>query len=95
METELRCFSKVILDVSQTFSKVIAPNILRASDFFSTVLPMVNGSDWGCIVRVMETIILLVLVVFNFIQQRWMNWTGLGMHCARPGDYHTFILTRI
>ena len=26
-------------------------NIIRLSDSFSTVPPIVNGGDWGCIVR--------------------------------------------
>ena len=37
---------------------------------FSTVPPIVNGGDWGCIVRNLETIIVLVLLAFNFIPQR-------------------------
>ena len=32
--------------------------------------PIVNGGDWGCIVRDLETIIVLVLIVFNFIRYR-------------------------
>ena len=48
----------------------VAPNITRSSDSFSTVPPMVNGGDWGCIVRDLETIIVLVLLAFNFIPQR-------------------------
>ena len=42
----------------------------KSSDSFSTVPPIVNGGDWGCIVRDFETIIVLVLVAFNFIPQR-------------------------
>ena len=30
---------------------IVTPNITRSSDSFSTVLPIVNGGDWGCIVR--------------------------------------------
>ena len=33
-------------------------------------LPIVNGCNWGCIPRDLETIIVLVLPVFNFIPQR-------------------------
>ena len=36
----------------------------------STVPPIVNGSDWGCIVRDMDTIIVVVLLAFDFIPQR-------------------------
>ena len=54
-ETEWRCFSKIILESNVT------PNIKRSSDSFSTVLPIVNGGDWGCTVRDINTIIVLVL----------------------------------
>ena len=40
---------------------------IRVIDSFSTVLPIVNGGDWGCIVRDLETIIVFVLHAFNFI----------------------------
>ena len=59
METERRCFTKVILE-----SNVIH-NITRSSDSFSTVPPIVNRGEWGCIVRDLETIIVLVLPAFN------------------------------
>ena len=62
LETEQRCFSKVILESNVT------PNITRSSDAFSTVLP--NEGDWGCIVRDLKAIIVLVLLTFNFIPQR-------------------------
>ena len=39
------------------------------SDSFITVLPIVNGGDWGCIVHDLETIIVLVLLSFYFITQ--------------------------
>ena len=41
----------------------------RSSDSFSTVLPIVNGGDCGCIVRYRETIIVLVLLAFNLMLQ--------------------------
>ena len=44
------------------------PNITKSSDSFSTKI--VNAGDWGCIVRNPETIIVLVLLAFNFITQR-------------------------
>ena len=40
-------------------------NITRSSDSFSAVPPIVNKGDWGCIVRDLETIIVLVLLSFN------------------------------
>ena len=40
----------------------ITPNITRPSDSFSTVPTIVDGGDWGCIVRDLETIIVLVLL---------------------------------
>ena len=64
LETERRCFSKFIIE------SIVTPKITRLSDSFSTVLPIVNWGDWGCIVRDLETIIVLVLLTFNFIPQR-------------------------
>ena len=73
LETERRCFSKVILESNVT------PNITRSSDSFSTVPSIVTAGDWGRIVLDMETIIVLVLLAFNFIPQR---------------SHHSFIFTR-
>ena len=42
----------------------------RSSDSFSAVPPIVTAGDWGCIVRDLETIIVLVLLAFNFIPQK-------------------------
>ena len=42
-----------------------AHNITRSSDSFTTVPPIVNKGDWGCIVGDLETIIVLVLLAFN------------------------------
>ena len=64
LETERRCFSKVIIESNVT------PKITRSPDYFSIIPPIVNGGDWGCIVRDLETIIVLVLITFNFIPQR-------------------------
>ena len=61
---ERRCFSNVILESNVT------PNITRSSDSFSRDPPLVNGGDWACIVRDLETIIVSVLLAFNFIPQR-------------------------
>ena len=63
LETEHRCFSKVILETNVT------PNIIRSSDSFSTVPPIVNLGDWRC--NDIETIIVLVLLAVNFIPQRY------------------------
>ena len=52
---------KVILESN------VNPNISRSIDFYSAVPPIVNEGDWGCIVRDLETIILVVLLQFNFI----------------------------
>ena len=57
-------FAKVNLESNAT------PNISRSSDSFSTVPSMVKGGDGGCIVHDLETIIVLVLLAFNFIPQR-------------------------
>ena len=64
LETEWSCFSMIILESNVT------PNITRSSDSFSTVLPIVDGGDEGCIVRDLETIIVLILLACNFIPQR-------------------------
>ena len=64
LETGRRCFSNIILESNVT------SNITRSSDSFSTVPPIVNGGDWGCIVRDLETIIEVVLLAFNFIPVR-------------------------
>ena len=41
-------------------------HVSRSSDSFSTVPAIVNRSDWECIVRYLKTIIVLVLLAFNF-----------------------------
>ena len=43
----------------------ITNNITRLSDSFSTVPPIMNRGDWGCIELDLETIIVLVLLPFN------------------------------
>ena len=43
---------------------------LRSADSFSTVPPIVNEGDWGYMVHDLKTIIVLVLLAFNFIPQR-------------------------
>ena len=85
LETEWRCFSKVIFGLN------ITPNITRSSDSFSTVPPIVNEGDWGCIVRDLETIIVLVLLAFNFIPQRSHHSLTLPMSWIR--DSATATLT--
>ena len=45
----------------------VTPNITRSSDSFSTVQLIINRGDWGCIMRDLETLIVLVLLAFNFI----------------------------
>ena len=85
LETERRCFSKVI------FESNVTPKITRSSDSFSTVLPIVNGGDWGCIVLNLETIIVLVLLAFNFIPQR--SHHSLTLPRSRIRDSATAALT--
>ena len=59
-------------DASQrsSLNQMSLRKITRSSDSYSTVPPIVNGGDWGCIVHDLETIIVLVLLAFNFIPQR-------------------------
>ena len=65
LQTERRCFLK-----SHLGFKCQSTNIIMSSDSFSTVPPIVNAGDWGCIVRDLGTTIVLVLLAFNFIPQR-------------------------
>ena len=62
---------KVSIEASQmsSWNQMSLTNISRSSDSFNTVLPIVNGSDWGCNVHDLETIIVLEILVFNFISQ--------------------------
>ena len=57
----------------------------------STVLIIVNSGDWGCIVRDLETIIVLVLLAFNFVSQ----WSHHSLTFMRSGlrDSATVTLT--
>ena len=57
----------------------------------STVPPIVNGGDWGCIVRDLETIIVLVLIAYNFIPQR--SHHSLTLPRLRFWDFATVTLT--
>ena len=94
LETERRCFSKVILESNVT------PNITRPTDSFSTVPPIDYDSDWGCIVHDLDTIIVLVLLAFNFIPQRphqSLTFTRSRLRDSatatlRPGDGSTAII---
>ena len=60
-------------DASQNSSlnQMSHPNVpISSSDPFSTVPHIVNAGDWGCTVCDLETIIVLILLAFNFIPQR-------------------------
>ena len=85
LETDRWCFSKAI------FESNVTPNITRSSDSFSTVPPIVNGGDRGCIMRNLETIIVLVLLAFNFIPQR--SYQSLTLPRSRIRDSATATLT--
>ena len=61
LEIKRRCFSKVI------FESNVTPKMTRSPDSFGTIPLIVNGGDWLCIVRDLETIIVLVLLELNFI----------------------------
>ena len=78
LATEQRCFSKVILESNVT------PNISKSSDSFNTVSPKVKRGGWGCIVRYLETIMVLVLLAFNFILPR--SHHSLTLPRSRFGD---------
>ena len=69
----------------------VTPNITRSSDYFNTVLPILNEGDWGCIVRDMETILVLVRLSFNFIPQ--MSHHSQSLPRLRIRDSATATLT--
>ena len=70
----------------------VTPNIPSSSDSFSRVPPIVNGvTAWGCIARDLETIIVLVLLAFNFIPQR--SHHSLTLSTSRIRDSATVTLT--
>ena len=85
LETEWRCFSNVISESNVT------PNITRSSDSISTVTPIVNVGDRGCIVRDLETIVVLVVLAFNFIPKR--SHHSLTLPRSRIWDSATVTLT--
>ena len=85
LETEWRCFSKAVLGLNVT------PNISKSSDSISTVPPIVNGDDWECIVHDLETIMVLVLLTFNFIP--WRLHQSLTLTRSRFRDSATVALT--
>ena len=59
--------------------------------FYEKVYDPLNGGDWGCIVRDLETIIVLVLLAFNFIPQR--SHHSLTLLRSRIRDSATATLT--
>ena len=64
-------FDKLLWKPREDASQKSSRNQLsRSSDAFSTISTIFNGGDWGCNVRVLETIIVLILLIFNFISQR-------------------------
>ena len=73
------------------FESNVTPKITRSSDIFSTVLPIVNAGDWGCIVLDLETIIVLVLLTFNFFPQR--SYHSLTLPRSRIRNSATATLT--
>ena len=68
-------------------------NITRSSDSFSIVPPIVNMGDWGCIAGDLDTIIVLVLLAFNFIPQR--SHYSLTLPRSRIRDPATATLTPV
>ena len=87
LETKRRCFLKIILESNVT------ANITKSWNCFSTVPSIVNGGDWGYIVRHLETIIVLVLLTFNCIPQR--SHHTLTLPRSRIRDSSTVTLTPV
>ena len=87
-ETEQRCFSKVILESN------VVRNVSRSSHSFNTVPPKINGGDWECIVRYLKTIMISVLLAFNFILKRsYLTYHSLPLPRSRFEDSATTTLT--
>ena len=61
------------------------------TDTFNTIPPIVNAGDCGCIVRDLETIIVLFFLAFNFISQR--SHHSLTLTRSRLRDSVTVTLT--
>ena len=80
LETKRRCFSKVSLESNVT------PNITRSSDYFNTVPPIANPGDALCV-----TIVVFVVLAFNFIPQR--SHHSLTLPRSRIRDSATVTLT--
>ena len=64
-ESRYQVFEKLLWKRAQMLLKIhlesnVTPNISRSSDSFSTVLSIINRGGWRCIVRDLETIIVLV-----------------------------------
>ena len=68
----------------------VTPDISMSSDSFSKVPPIVIGGEWECIVHALETIIVLVLLAFNFIPQ--MSHHSLTLPRSRFRDSATVTL---
>ena len=72
----------------------VTHNITRSSDSFSTVPPIVNGGDWECIVRDLETIIVLVLLAFNSNKLLIIRFGRFGnKNQVKSSDFNATILT--
>ena len=82
----------------------IYQSIYQGHQEYITVPPIVNLVDWGCIVHDLETIIVLILLAFNFIPQRshhsltlpksrfrdcYCNSNALGWHNRTHTHTHT------
>ena len=78
-------FLKVILESNVTL------NITRSSDSLSTVLSIVYRGNWGCTVRDLGPIVVLVLLAFSFIPQR-SNYS-LTLPRSQIGDSTNVTLT--
>ena len=91
MLDDVTIFRHLAVECTFLYSLHPTPNITRSSDSFSTVQPIVNGGDWGCIVRDLETIIVLVLLAVNFIPQR--SHHSLTLPRSRIRDSTTATLT--
>ena len=88
-------FTKNSVDIRPYFLTVSYGSLAGYDNFghdsFSTVPPIVNGGGLGCIVRDLETIIVLLLLAFTFIPKRPHH--SLILPRSRTGDSATVTLT--
>ena len=70
----------------------VTPNISKTSASFNIVPSIVNGGNWGCIVRDKETIIVLDLFAFKFIPHQ-RSHEHYSLTLTRAGSWGSVTVT--